>query len=61
MSKLLQSAAVGTKSGEDAKEILQTYLETEPSMVLSHAPTIEASPQQQPRGMGAGDHLIEPR
>ncbi len=59
MSKLLESAAVGAKSGEDAKEILQSYLGTEPSMMLSHAPAAE--PAVQPRGMGAGDHLIEPR
>jgi hypothetical protein len=59
MSKLLESAAVGVRKGEEAQEILQSYLATDPEMVLSHAPSTEA--ESKPKGLGAGDHLIEPR
>jgi len=59
MSKLLSTAAVGSRSGDDAAEILKAYIETEPVMVLNHA----LAPEQQtrPKGTGAGDHLIEPK
>lgn len=58
MSKLLNSAAVGAKTEDDAKEILQTYLSTEPAMVLSH--TLETALANKPRALGAGDQF-EPR
>jgi len=56
MSKLLNSAAVGQKSGDDAREILDAYIETMPQMFLNH--TLGA--EKRPKGTGAGDHLIEP-
>jgi hypothetical protein len=59
MSKLLESAAVGVKGGEEAKEILQSYIATEPAMVLNH--TLAMAQASKPKGTGAGDNLIEPR
>ena len=56
MSNLLNSAAVGTKEGDEAQEILSAYIATQPVMVLSHT----LSAQSQPKGTGAGDHLITP-
>jgi hypothetical protein len=52
MTKLMESAAVGIRSGKDAAEILQSYIATEPSMVFSHTPE---TPRVQPsRGPNAG-------
>lgn len=59
MSELLDSTAVGSKSGEDAKEILQAYVATAPVMVLNH--TLAAEVEKRPKGTGAGDQFIEPR
>lgn len=56
MSKLLDSAAVGTKNGEEAAELLKAYIATNPMMVFNHTPQAAT----QPKGTGAGDHL-EPR
>lgn len=58
MSKLLNSMAVGQKTGDEAAEILGAYIETGPGMLLNHTP---AGLQKQPKGTGAGDHLIDPR
>lgn len=58
MSNLLNSAAVGIKDGEDAKEILNSYISTEPSMVLSH--TLEQALASKPHAPGQGDQF-EPR
>ncbi len=55
MSDLLNSAAVGSRSGEDAQKILQAYITTNPVMAQNH--TLQA----EPKGTGAGDKLIEPR
>ncbi len=59
MSQLLNSLAIGSRSGEDAEELLQAYIATGPVMVLNHTPA--AAVEQRPKGTGAGDHLIEPR
>ncbi|MDE1151829.1 MAG: hypothetical protein PW788_04750 [Micavibrio sp.] len=59
MSNLLNSTAVGRKSGEDAGEILQAYVATNPMMALNR--TMETTPGAQPKGTAAGDKLIEPR
>lgn len=58
MSTLLSQAAVGRKTEDDATEILQAYISTTPAMVLNH--TVSARPKGQPKGTGAGDHLITP-
>ena len=58
MSDLLSSAAVGSKTGGDAAEILQAYIATTPAMVLSHS--LEAQATAQPKGTGAGDQF-EPK
>ena len=59
MSTLLETTAVGRKSGDDAGEILQAYVATNPVMALNR--TIEVAATAQPKGTGAGDKLIEPR
>lgn len=59
MSELLSRAAVGCLNGDEATEILQEYLKTQPEMVLSVHPA--AGLQKQPSGTGAGDKLIQPR
>jgi hypothetical protein len=59
MTKLLESAAVGVRSGKDAAELLQTYIATGPEMLLDH--TLAAAQANKPKGLGAGDHLAEPR
>jgi len=59
MSSLLNTTAVGRKSGDDAGEILQAYVATNPVMALNR--TIEMTASAQPKGTGAGDKLIEPR
>lgn len=51
MTKLMESAAVGIRTGKDAAEILQKYIATQPAMVFNH--THEA-PAQKPRTPGAG-------
>lgn len=43
MSKLLSSAAVGQRNGEDAKEILSAYIATKPDMVMDHTQENAAS------------------
>lgn len=57
MSKLLDTAAVGQRTGEEAREILGAYIATAPLMVLNHTSTLA----KQPKGTGAGDHLVEPK
>ncbi|MBI3441778.1 MAG: hypothetical protein HY052_08290 [Proteobacteria bacterium] len=59
MVGVLDRAAVGVISGEEAGEILQAFISTGPAMVFNH--TLGALSAQKPRGMGAGDQLIEPR
>lgn len=59
MSSLLNTTAVGRKSGDDAGEILQAYVATNPVMALNR--TVEMTAAAQPKGTGAGDKLIEPR
>ncbi|MCE9508074.1 MAG: hypothetical protein K8R48_07155 [Alphaproteobacteria bacterium] len=36
MTKLMESAAVGQRTGKDAAEILQSYIATGPAMVFNH-------------------------
>jgi len=56
MSNLLNSVAVGRRSGEDAGEILQAYIQTGPGMVLNH--TAEAAPTNKaPNPAGAIDPM----
>ncbi len=58
---ILNEAAVGSRSGEDAGKILQAYIATTPAMVLNH--TISAAPDVKPRvaaaapGMSGGPGL----
>ncbi len=61
-SSLLNSLAVARKSGDDASEILQAYMDTAPEMVLSHIPA-PAAPglAKAPKGTGAGDKFLEPQ
>lgn len=61
MSNLLDTVAVSRQSGENAGEILGAYLDTAPQMALNR--TVEAAPEAtaQPKGVAAGDKLIEPR
>ena len=55
MSSLLNSAAVGRQSGENAGEILSAYIATNPSMELNH--TREASLETKPKGTAVGDQF----
>jgi hypothetical protein len=60
MSQLLNTTAVGRKTGDDASEIMQAYVATGPQMAQNH--TLGQAPAgTKPKGTGAGDHLIEPR
>lgn len=55
MTKLMESAAVGIRTGKDAAEILQKYIATQPAMVFNHT---QETPRVQPtRGPGAGGNL----
>lgn len=47
MSDLLNSAAVGSKGGKEAGEILGAYLATQPALVLNH--TLDAMPSIKPK------------
>lgn len=60
MSNLLDTAAVGTKSGADAEAIMAAYIATAPAMVLSHSLDVQPVAQR-PKGTGAGDGMIEPK
>lgn len=55
MSSLLNSAAVGRQSGENAGEILSAYIATNPSMELNH--TREAALETKPKGTAVGDQF----
>jgi hypothetical protein len=57
MSDFLDEPAVSSRSGKDAASLLQAYMNTGITMVLSHTNGV----QKQPEGTGAGDHLIKPR
>ncbi len=55
MSSLLNSSAVGRRSGEDAVEILNAYIATGPSMELNH--TRDVSLETKPKGTAVGDQF----
>ena len=59
MSRLLDEAAVGSRQGEDAQELMQEYIKTTPAMAFSR--TLGIGQSKEPDGKGAGDHLIKPR
>lgn len=48
MSQLLNRAAVGVVSGEEAGEILQAYITTVPEMIFNHTPQANPMPAIQP-------------
>jgi hypothetical protein len=55
MSQLLSSVAVSTRSGGDAREIMQAYVATGPQMVQNHTPkAAPAAPAAQPAAAGPG-------
>lgn len=56
---ILSQMAVSSLDSEDATEVLQAFMETQPEMVLSVHPA--AAVQKQPQGTGAGDRLIKPQ
>ena len=60
-SSLLNSLAVGRRSGDDADVILNAYIATGASMEFTHSPA-PAAPglAKAPKGTGLGDQL-EPR
>jgi len=55
----LNSAAVGSRSGKEAGEILQTYIETMPVLAFGSVPG--AAAEINSKDTGAGDQFIKPR
>ncbi len=48
MSGILDKKAVGSESGDAAKDIFQGYLQTSPGMVLNHTPVAAPTAQARP-------------
>ena len=59
MPGILDTIAVSTQSGSNAKEIVAVYIQTGPSMVLNHTPEIAPQPglSAQPRGTTPGGSI----
>lgn len=55
MSSLLNSVAVGRRKDEEAGELLQAYIDTQPEMAFTHSAAPKAGAQ--PRGASAGDSI----